>query len=434
MVVSAKVEAENEPAGGARLIGPRTVSTIIREVSEGSPWTKCLWALAIVIGIVDAYRWHHGAGFGFDTQHVWQAGHAILHGGSSWNQFVYPPGCLLLTFPLAALPFKGTEVIIYALQLLGIAYTFWAMTRLTKVSLGSARVAWLAVLLTLTGQLGIAAHYENFTLLLVPLAAAFFLAIGRDRPMAAAVILGLSLTIKPLLIPLLLVLLLARRFRETAVAVLIPVGLSAIAVVIIAALNANLSGFVHEVGHTFSGNSSIPWNMTLSAMGKHLHVPVGLSILARVLVVAVSLFANFRIWQRPRRDAGEQAVWLTAPLFVIIILCFSFAWAYYALLLVPLGFISLKQDRVADWIIRAGVFLALAPPILVYTIPGYPGRYYHATGNGIFHLGILLNGATVVGVLLTLIGLVLHASQGEQHQGEVDSDLGSSTTRSPVAA
>jgi hypothetical protein len=308
------------------------------------------------------------------------------------------------------------------------------MTRLTRMSLGSVSVASLAVLLTLTGQLGIAAHYENFTLLLVPLAAAFFLAIDRDRPMAAAVILGLSLTVKPLLIPLLLVLLFARRFRETAVAVLIPIALSVISIVIIAAMNANLSGFVHEVGHTFSGNNSIPWNMTLSAMGKHLHVPEGLSILARVVVVAVSLFASWRIWQRPQRDAGEQAVWVTAPLFVIIILCFSFAWAYYALLLLPLGFISLKRDRLADWLVRVGVFLALAPPILVYTIPGYPGRYYHATGNGIFHLGILLNGATVVGVLVTLVGIVLHASQSEDRDGDIDSALRNPTTQRSVAA
>ena len=83
--------------------------------------------------------------------------------------------------------------------------------------------------------------------------------------------------------------------------------------------------------------------------------------LALVIVVAAALIACRRIWTNPRGDAGEQAVWLTAPLFAIVILCTSFSWGYYCLLLVPLGFVSLRQDRVADWAVRLGVFLALAP-------------------------------------------------------------------------
>jgi arabinofuranan 3-O-arabinosyltransferase len=398
----------SETSDVAILPGAGSEREILRQFTDASGLAKALWAGAVVVGLVDAYRWHHGAGFAYDSQHVWQAAHAILHGTSSWNQFVYPPGCLLIAFPLAALPFHVTELILYAVQIVGIAYVFWAMSRLIRIPLGSVRIATAALLLAVTGQLGIAAHYENFTLLLIPLAAAFYLAIDRDRPMAAAVVLGISLTLKPLLVPLLLVLLLARRFRETAVAVLIPVALSAVTMVIVAAVNANASGFIHEVGHTFSSNSGRPWNMSLSAMGGYLHVPNGLTILVRILVIAVSLFACWRIWKRPCKDPGEQAMWLTAPLFVILILCFSFAWGYYALLLVPLGFVSLTRDRIADWAVRIGVFLALAPPILVYTIPGYPNRYYHEVGNGIFGLGIVLNGATVAGVLIALAGMLLH--------------------------
>lgn len=373
------------------------------------PWAMVLWPLAVLIGLVDAWRWHKGAAFGYDTQHVWQAAHAVLHGGSSWNQFVYPPGCLLFAFPFAALPFRVTKVIIYLLQIVSIAYLFWAMTRFIRLPLSSARVALFAVLLALTGQLGIAAHYENFTLLLIPLAAAFFLALDRDHPMAAAVVLGISLTIKPLLAPLLLVLLLRRRWRESVVAVLIPVVLSVIALVVVVAVNADFSGFVHEVEHTFSTNSSRPWNTSLSAMAKYLHLPSAVGLLARIVVVGVSLFACWRIWSRTHLETAEHAVWFSAPLFVILILCFSFAWGYYSLLLLPLGFVALRRDRTVDWVVRLGIFLALAPPILVYTIPGYPSRYYAPNNLTIFHLGILLNGASVLGVLITLVGMVLYS-------------------------
>lgn len=397
-----------------RILFPgRDRSGIAREIREGSGWAKGLWVAALLIGILDAVRWRHGIGFAYDSQPVWQSAHAILHGGASWNRFVYLPGCLLFAFPLALLPFKVTEVLVYAVQILGLGYTFWAMTRLLKLSLGSTRVAWAALLLVLCGQLGIVAHYENFTILLVPLAAAFYLAIDRDRPTAAAVILGLSLTLKPLLAPLLLVLLVQRRWRDTAVAVLIPAALSAATLLIVVAVSANPSRFWHEVTNTFSADTGKPWNMSLSAMAVYLHVPAAAGDVVRLVVVVACLIACWRIWRRPPATGGEQAVWLTAPLFVILILCFSFSWGYYCLLLLPVGFAALRRDRISDWVVRFGVFLALAPPLLVYSVPGYPDRYYNEFSDHIFKLGIALNGASVVGVLAVLAGILLYAFDDE---------------------
>jgi len=419
-----RARAEAGPGDGRLFFGAGSGTQIVQELKDGSRWAKGLWAATVLVGLIDAYRWHSGAAFAYDSQAVWQAAHAVLHGTSSWNRFVYPPGCLLIAAPLAALPFRGAELIVYLLQIFGIAYLLWSMTRMIKIPLGSARVACAALLLALCGQLGIAAHYENFTLLLVPFAAAYFLAIDQKRPMAAAVVLGISLTLKPLLVPLLLVLLLARRLRETAVAVLIPVVLSAITMLIVVAVNADPSGFIHEVKYTFSSNSAKPWNISISAMAGYLHAPDGVSLVVRLLVVAVGLFATWRIWKRPQSGAGEQAVWVTAPLFVILILCFSFSWGYYALLLLPLGFVALRQDRATDWTVRIGVFLAVAPPILVYTLPGYPNSYYQESVNRILGLGILLNGASVIGILIVLGGTVLHAYQAVEVAGEVRPGVG----------
>jgi arabinofuranan 3-O-arabinosyltransferase len=401
------------PEDETPLFPTRFGSDLLREFNEGSRWAKGLWVAALLIGILDALRWHSGAGFAYDSQPAWQSAHAILHGGASWNRFVYLPGCLLIVFPLALLPFKVTEALVYAVQILGLGYAFWAMTRVIKVPLGSVRIAWAALLFVLCGQLGIAAHYENFSILLLPLAAAFFLSIDSDRPMAAAVILGISLTVKPLLAPLLLPLLLARRWRETAVAVLIPAALSALTLLIVVGVNADPSKFWNEVTGTFSADTGKPWNISLTAMAGYLHAPAGVGTVAVVIVLAASLIACWRLWANPRGDAGEQAVWLTAPLFVIVILCTSFSWGYYCLLLVPLGFVSLRQDRIADWAVRLGVFLALAPPLLVYSLPGYPDRYYQEGADRIFGLGILLNGVSVIGVLIALGGCLMFAFADE---------------------
>ena len=394
--------------------GAGSVSEIVDEFKQASRWSKGLWVVAVLVGILDVLRWHHGAGFSADSLPAWQSAHGVLHGRGLWNGFVYLPGCLLFLFPLALFPFVVTKYLVYAIQVLGLGYLFWALTRMIRVPLGSVRVAWAALAVVLCGELGIAAFFENFTVLLLPLAAAFYLAIDRDRQMAAAVILGVSLTVKPLLAPLLVVLLVSRRWRESAVAVLIPLVLSAIALLAVVAASADPSAFWHNVLNTFSRNAGKPWNISLSAMAGYLHASHAVGDLARLLVVVVSLVACWRIWRHPREDGGVQAVLLTAPLLVIEILCFSFSWGYYCLLLLPLGFVSLRGNRIADWVVRVGVFLAMAPPILANTIPsGYPDRYYQYTSDHISGLGIALNGILALGVLIALAGTLLYAFADE---------------------
>jgi hypothetical protein len=198
------------------------------------------------------------------------------------------------------------------------------------------------------------------------------------------------------------------------VAVLIPLILSAITMVAVIAANADPSAFWHNVLTTFSRNTGKPWNISLSAMAGYLHAPHAVGDLARLLVVVASLLACWRIWRQPRERGGVQAVLLTTPLFAIEILCFSFSWGYYCLLLFPIGFVSLRRDRLADWVVRVGVFLAMAPPILANTVStGYPGRYYQYTSDHISGLGILLNGTLAFGVLLSLAGTLLYAFADE---------------------
>ena len=204
--------------------------------------------------------------------------------------------------------------------------------------------------------------------------------------MSAAVILGISLTVKPLLAPLLLVLLLARRWRESAVAVLIPAVLSAITLVIVVAVNADPSKFWHNVTSTFSDDTGKPWNMSLGAMAGYIHAPNAVGDVVRVIVTAICLIVCWRLWKRPRDEGGVQAVLLTAPLFVIVVLSFSFSWGYYCLLLLPLGFVSLRRDRSSDWVVRrrgvprrgASAARLLHPGLSRALLPGRLGPHFRA--------------------------------------------------------
>lgn len=323
---------------------------------------------------IDLYQYYRRGIFGLDFATVWFAAHALLHHHTQWGQFVYLPGCLVFVFPLSVLPLSLARLILYPVEFAGLGYVFWAVTRITKRSLGSRSIAGLALLLAVAGEVGVAANYENFTLLLVPLAAAFFLAIDRGHFSAPVVALGISLTIKPLLLPLLVVFLMRRLWRCTVVAIAIPVVLSALAFVVIA-ISGSPSQFFHEVVVTFGSNNSAPVNVSIRGVSDVPGVPAGAIVIVRAAVGLACVGICRKIWRIPFSRAGEQAIWVTAPLLVGMIVCFSFAWAYYAVLFLPLVLGSL--DRM-DWggrLIRLGVGLALLFPLLPDLTHGYPNPH-----------------------------------------------------------
>jgi arabinofuranan 3-O-arabinosyltransferase len=347
------------------------LSRLVDEIQHADALARTTWILFVPIAMFDLYQYYRRGIFGLDFANVWAAGHALLHHRTKWSDFVYLPGSLIFVFPLAALSLRLARLVIYVAQFLGLGYAFWAITRITRQSLGSRRVAGFAVVLAVSGQVGIASNYENFTLLLVPLAAAFFLAVDRGHPTAAAIALGVSLTIKPFLLPLLLVLALHRLWRCVAVAVLIPTVLTALAFLVIT-ISGSPATFLHEVIATFGSNNVAPVNMSISGVGHILSFPAPAVSIVRVATGLVCVDACRRMWSRPFGGPGERVIWLTAPLLVGMILCFTFAWAYYAVLFIPLTFLTLERKDWAGRLIQVGVFLALFFPILPDLINGYP--------------------------------------------------------------
>jgi arabinofuranan 3-O-arabinosyltransferase len=365
------------------------------ELRQGSPVAMALWMAAALVAVVDAYSYYRRGIFGLDFEPAWAAANALLHGRTHWKSFVYLPGCLVFVFPLAALPLRFARIIVFVLQFVGVAYTFWVMTRMVKLSLGSARVAGIALGLTFAGQIGIATNYENLTLLLLPFAAAFFVAVNRKQFLVASVVLGISITIKPLLVMLLVVLIARRLWKETTIAIAIPVVLTAL----VLALAFDPSQFVHEVTTTFANHNAVsPVNVSLSGVLGYEHTPRLAILLVRLLVALASAGTAWFVYRHPVETRGEQAIWLTTPLSVGLYLCFTFSWAYYAILLLPLVFVVVKTLERATWMVLVGIGAALLFPVLVDTLPGsFPSP----------HIGDWI---AAVGLVVMLGGVWLHAA------------------------
>ena len=383
------------------------MATTLAELRRAPLAAKVLWTAAVLVGLVDAYHYYRRGIFGLDFEPAWAAANALLHGRTHWQAFVYLPGCLVFVLPLAALPLHIARLIVYAIQFLGVAYAFWAMTRMVKISLGSTRIAGLALVLTLAGQVGVAANYENLTLLLLPFAVAFFVAVDRGHFLSAAVLVGVSITIKPLLILLLVVLVARRLWRETAIALLIPVVLTAL----VFAMSGHATQFAHEVANTFATHNEVsPVNVSLSGVLGYARTPTWAVPVVRLVVGLISVLAAWRINRLPVEGRGEQAIWLTTPLMVGLFLCFTFSWAYYAILLLPLVFVVINSLDRASWMVLVGVAAALLLPVLVDTIPAYPGS--HAS-----------DWIASAGLLAVLAGAWIHGTDADRGtSGETPAD------------
>ena len=113
--------------------------------------------------------------------------------------------------------------------------------------------------------------------------------------------LGLALMLKPVLLPLILIPVVLRRWR--AVGETLAVALLGL---LIALPLTNGAGSIGEVVRRLWGGSSLTgwqgvYNSSLAQFGAYHHVPIALTLMARIAVVAVAIVAVTRMMRDPRR-------------------------------------------------------------------------------------------------------------------------------------
>jgi arabinofuranan 3-O-arabinosyltransferase len=282
---------------------------------------------------------------GYDTAPLTTAVHALLHGGQVYTgkgagDFLYPPSALLLLLPLGAL---------------GIA---WAGRLFFVVDLASILLG-TAILLKLFGlrRRGVAGAVAVFGLglawpvvftidagnvngpVLVGLAG-FLLAATRRRWLLAGACLGLTLALKPILAPVLVVVAIYRRWAALGIAVALPVVLSA---PLLIGVSSTRSFFHTTVPLLFHGqNVQIQAaSVSLRSAAARLSVPDAITYSTEV---AVLLITGALLWRRWRGTANEprRLVELTTIALVGGFLLSSFAFSHYGIFLLPFA-VSLAE-------------------------------------------------------------------------------------------
>ena len=220
-----------------------------------------IWGFVLLIGLFDLYQYYRRGILGSTSPRL-GCRHALLHHRNRWGQFDYLPGCLVL-IPLALMPLRLARPILYVVQFAGIGYAFRAVHphHRTSTQLPTDRRIGPFVGRSRSGRGG--RQLQTSPWCWFPWLPGSFLSIDRGHTRTAAIVLGISLTIKPLLLPLLVVLIIRRLWRDLTVAVAIPVALSCVALVAIA-VNGSPDKFVHDVLKDVRPQTTRRWSTSRS--------------------------------------------------------------------------------------------------------------------------------------------------------------------------
>jgi arabinofuranan 3-O-arabinosyltransferase len=271
-----------------------------------------------------------------DNLIVVRAARNLVHGIAPYadKRFVYPPSSIPFAVVLAPLSDKTVQNIVpfglAAMMLVG----WWAVLRLFEVPWRS----WLATvpvaLAPLFAPFFNAIVLGSWTVPVAMLACVALLLMGRDRWALAGVAIGLSIAVKPMLIPLGLIFLLARRWGGFAFAAGIPVLMSAATLLVVA--DPKLF-FTKTVPFLVGGQDSYsqPYDLSLGTMLPRLGIHGPVVAAARLLVAVAAVVVAVWRWRQESRGQASRLVETSSILMLGTFLVSSPGFDHYILLVLP---------------------------------------------------------------------------------------------------
>ncbi|WP_369157689.1 glycosyltransferase family 87 protein [Streptomyces sp. R02] len=305
---------------------------------------------------------------GMDNGIVVDAARTWLDGGSPYDDahFLYFPSAVVAAAPQALLPRSVLDVLVPVAVVLALAGG-WVCALLThRVPLHSR----LAVL----GLLGPAAGFApfaqlvrlgNWTVTAVLALPLCLLLASRGRWLAAGAVIGVAVALKPLLAPMALLFLFARRWGALALVVLVP----AVSSVAAAFFLPDPAGFLtRTLPFLFTADDAFLrlYEAGPAAVLPRVGVPEALAQALAVLAAAVGVGCAYRRWRGP----GPQPLRLaetSAGLMLSAFLVSRPSYNHYLLVVLPLLLAGLPYAGSVTR--RPGFWLALVPQLPGVTWP-----------------------------------------------------------------
>ncbi|MCQ4210023.1 glycosyltransferase 87 family protein [Streptomyces longispororuber] len=293
--------------------------------------------LALVLAVIPVHAALKSPGSGVDNRIVVHAARLWLAGGSPYADphFLYFPSAVLAAVPQALAPTGVLRVAVpvlvtgglvagwaCALRVYGVAWrSRFAVAGLLALALGSAPFAHLV-------------HLANWTVTAAAALPCALLLATRGRWLAAGLVIGAALALKPLLAPVALLFVLARQWRGLAALVAVPAGASAAAAL---AMPDPAGFFTRTLPFLLRGDDAFVrlYEASPGAVLTRLGVPPAAAALVAAAGAAAGLWCARRRWRRGDegvRRPVETAVMLLLSAFLVS----RPSYDHYLLVVVPL--------------------------------------------------------------------------------------------------
>jgi arabinofuranan 3-O-arabinosyltransferase len=338
---------------------PRTsapsAATVLRSV---------LWPVAILSVLHRSIVLTTNGNITDDFKPVYRAAENFRRGLDIYNEhfdyvdphYLYPPGGTLLMAPFGYLSFAPSRYLFISINTLAILIAAYLLLRMFNYTLTSVAAPALVLAMFCTETVTNTLVFTNINgcILLLEVLFLRWLLDGRSsRQWWAGVAIGLTLVLKPLLGPLLLLPLLNRQCRALVGAIGLPVVINLAAWPLVSdPMNFVTRTVPYILGVRDYFNSSIEGN------GVYFGLPTWLIVFLRVLFTVLAIGALWLLNRYYR--TRDPLFWLTNSAGVLLLwswLALSLAQGYYSMMLFPfLMTVVLPNSLIRSWPAWLGIY------------------------------------------------------------------------------
>ena len=316
-----------------------------------------LWPIAILLII---HRSYVLATNGYITDDYGPVYRAVVNFKMGWDiynehfdqvdpHYLYPPGGTLIMAPFGYLPVDASRYWFITFNTIAIVIAAFLLVNLFKFSWTSVALPALLVAMFCTESVVNTLVFGNINGCILFLEVLFFrwLLDGKvNHQWWAGVAIGLSLVVKPLLGPLLLLPLLNRQWRAIVTAIVIPVVFNAIGWFMV----SDPMNFVRgTIPYIFSIRDY--FNSSIQGNGIYYGLPGWLILLLRIAFLALAIASLWLLYRHYR--TRDPLFWMTTSSGVLLIasyLVLSLGQGYYSMMLFPfLMTVVLPNSVIRNW-------------------------------------------------------------------------------------
>ncbi len=270
--------------------------------------------------------------------------------------YLYPPGGTLLMAPFGYLPFTPSRYLFILINAVAILIAWYLLLRMFNYTLSSVAAPALLLAMFCTESVSSTLVFTNINgcVLLAEMLFLRWLLDGKvGHQWWAGLAIGLTLTLKPLLGPLLLLPLLNRQWRTLIPAIAVPVVINAAAFPLV---SHPMDFFTRTVPYILGTRDY--FNSSIEGNGVYFGLPTWLIVSLRILFTLLAIGALWLLYRYYR--TRDQLFWFTNSAGVLLLwswLVLSLAQGYYSMMLFPfLMTVVLRNSLIRNWPAWLGIY------------------------------------------------------------------------------